>query len=137
MNKTVTRDLLKDLFDHKITKDQARDLLLETSQLFHDGVINEGAYKYFKFDNYETTADNGVASLETIANWRYKGWPDKCIYCRKPLDYKLFGWMGKNNGLLGLYCHNEEAGKKLYNWAETDKSLKTLVEFLKKISNEE
>jgi hypothetical protein len=95
-------DIIKDLYEKKITLDEAHNLL---DQVIDDS--NNGKYDHLVkdgridlapiigMDNYEYTAYGQGADFDTIAKWRYEGWPTICAKSGRTFDYKSYGWFVK------------------------------------------
>jgi protein-disulfide isomerase-like protein with CxxC motif len=98
------KNLLKELYEKKITEDQAWDIFNDIVDEFHDGLIKKDPFVEAMLDKYEATANAHGADFNVIAKWRYEGWPTICYKCKKPLDYKEFGWSAKDNKLKHLVC---------------------------------
>ena len=98
------RDLLKELYENKITEDQAYEIFDDTVSKFHKGIIKLGIFKYLMMDKYEATANLSAISLKETARWRYEGWPTICSKCKQPLNYKEGCWGAKNDKIYHLEC---------------------------------
>ena len=98
------RDLLKELYEKKITLDQAYDIFDDIVDKSHRAIIKNDPFIEAMFDKYEATANAHGADFDVIAKWRYEGWPTICSKCKKPLNYKVFGWSAKDNKLKHLVC---------------------------------
>jgi len=48
--------------------------------------------------NKEYTAYMHGAPFDTLAQWRYQGWPAVCSRCNDPLDSDQYGWMVREEG---------------------------------------
>ena len=97
-------DLLEELYEKRITEEHAREVLLEVSRNFHNGVIKKDPFLELMFDMYEASAVAHGVNLEIIAKWRYEGWPTTCFKCKKELNYKDGGWTSKGNKLIHFKC---------------------------------
>lgn len=82
-----------------------RDLL---SEVYYDRMSNREADKIV--DSYIGEIENPLALLgidlgnewtaiavcgityKTVAKWRYKGWPNVCVYCNRTLDKDIYRW---------------------------------------------
>lgn len=104
-------DVLLEIKNRKISVSEAHNII---DKAISDS--NEGKYPEFEYDGrvdlaaiigmneYEYTAYGHGADLETIANWRYDGWPTYCCKTGKPINYKNYGWFVTKceDGKLGL-----------------------------------
>lgn len=94
-------DILNLLYYHKIEKNEVESLY---NKLFED--IKEGYYEQYYLDNgkydiatimaldkYEYTAFLQGVPFETLAKWRYEGWPQKCCKTGAAFDYKKYYWI--------------------------------------------
>lgn len=94
-------DILNLLYYHKIEKNEVESLY---NKLFED--IKEGYYEQYYLDNgkydiaaiialdkYEYTAFLQGVPFETLAKWRYEGWPQKCCKTGATFDYKKYYWI--------------------------------------------
>jgi hypothetical protein len=88
----------------EITNEQAYDIMDKITDKFHDGEIDEEIPKVLCLDKYEWTAICHSLDLSILAEWRKKGWPTKCNFCGKEVDYKKFNWFIKNNKLMCMDC---------------------------------
>jgi hypothetical protein len=92
----ISRDLLRELFEKKISEEDAAELLdnvLDSS----DGRNTESV---LMFTRAEWTAYGHGAGLSDLARWRYQGWPSKCVRCGREIALDRFGWkVVERNGL--------------------------------------
>lgn len=103
-------DILKDLYQGRITEEEACDLFDQIVDDVHNGVygaddqgrVNIGSI--MGMDKYEETAAAQSAPLSVISRWRYEGWPDKCCVTGESIDYKQWYWLVKRlpDGSYGL-----------------------------------
>ena len=103
-------DILKQLYQKKITEDRAYDIKDKASMDFHIGNLKEYPYVYLNLDNYERTAASNC-DLSRIAKWRYEGWPEKCPKCGKKIIKEKFGWhcneVNEKEHLVHIDCSDE------------------------------
>jgi hypothetical protein len=97
-------DLLKELYEKKITEDQAYDIFDEVVDRAHKGKLSHPINEEIKLDKYEWTASCHGIGFKTIAKWRYEGWPNTCPVCKKSINYKDYHWATKNNKLFHHEC---------------------------------
>lgn len=101
-------DLLKELYRKRITLREANKILGEAIDEGGNPAtrlnISKKEYKVFL---------NGM-NFKTIAEWRYDGWPTRCMYCSKFVDANksALWWPRKMKGRWGVVhlkcvCENE------------------------------
>ena len=84
-------NILKLLYEKKITEKEAYKI--------YDDVMkydNSQWIELLGLTRYEAAAYS--FGFQTIARWRYKGWPTKCTLCKKKLVIEKYGWMNKKVG---------------------------------------
>ena len=90
----IIMDILKKIYDEKLSSDDAIDLIDESRELYNKDKDYEGNLRdYLKMDNYEYTAYAWGCSLNTIAKWRYEGWPTHDCKTGETINYKEYGWL--------------------------------------------
>ena len=98
------RDILKEIYEQKITEEQAYSLKDQVVDKFHEGRFKTSIANELNMDKYEWTAKCHGIDFDIIAKWRYEGWPKICSKCKKPINYKDFGWLAKGNKLTHIKC---------------------------------
>ena len=98
-------DILSGIIKGELTVEQAYDIMEETIDKFHKGEIEGELHLFLGLNNYEWTAISHSLDLQTLANWRKNGWPQKCYNCGSEIDYKKYGWRIKENKLKCLNCN--------------------------------
>ncbi len=104
-SKAHYRDLLKEVYEKKITEKEAQDFWLNV----------EGA-DYFEQIGIKTLKERlAVHSIpfKVIAKWRYEGWPNICFICKEICD------MDKNEGSIveEFYVNNKINRNIIIHWA--------------------
>ena len=103
------RDILREIYDKKITEKQAEALVEEA--------LEKAATQDFDllgFDlgtEWTALALHGI-SYKTVARWRYEGWPNVCVVCKKKLDVKNGNWMA----LKSVLIHNQAKRNVIVHW---------------------
>lgn len=77
-------DLLKELYEGRISDDEASDILCDTNEMDTD----ESAESLLGIDNDEFSAYAQGAPWSVVAKWRYEGWPDTCSETGLAIDHK-------------------------------------------------
>lgn len=106
-------DILKDLYEGRISEDQAYDIFDRVVDAFHAGEFetnDDGSLfgrpieSLFGMDNFEFTARCHGVPLSILAKWRYQGWPDKCYVTNQQIDFRHDHWLAKEieDGEYGL-----------------------------------
>jgi hypothetical protein len=95
-------DLLEELYNKKITLDEAYDKYDKIREEIDEGkyhsIVHNGRIdlaSLLGMDKYEYTAFGHGAGLDSIAKWRYEGWPGVCAESGKKFYYKEYGWLVK------------------------------------------
>jgi len=103
-------DLLQELYYGEVTIDEAYDKYDRIQGEIEKGKYTENMINntiemgtIMGMNNYEYTALCQGAPLNIIANWRYKGWPDKCCISNRKFNYQNYNW-------LVVELENEEYG---------------------------
>ncbi len=78
------RNLLKEIYEKKITEKEAEDIWLN--------VEGSNAYAQIGINTYKERLAVDAIPFKILAKWRYEGWPTVCAICNKPCD------MDKNEG---------------------------------------
>jgi hypothetical protein len=98
-------DILKDLYEGRISEDEAYDIQDQVGEDFEagkiegkiiDGEITLDLGAYLGLTRMEWAAILHNASYNTVAKWRYEGWPTKCAECGKKIIPEKFGWKAKD-----------------------------------------
>lgn len=84
--------LIEKIFNGEKTIDEAEDLFDKEFELHSSRKEKFDWAGYLGIDNYEATAYANGATIENIISLRKDGWPDHCCICKKPLDYRKYGW---------------------------------------------
>ena len=92
--------------DGKLSEDIAYDIVDEIIEDFHEGKISKQPREELNMDNYEWTAFCHGASLSVLAIWRKEGWLEQCSQCGNKIKYKKYGWIIRDDKLIGLNCCN-------------------------------
>ncbi|MBO7226417.1 MAG: hypothetical protein J6V33_02390 [Bacteroidales bacterium] len=86
-------NILKKIYDEKLSSDEAIDLIDEARVLYYKDKDFDGNFRdYLEMDNFEYTAYAWGCTLNTIAKWRYEGWPTHDCKTGKKINYKEYGW---------------------------------------------
>jgi hypothetical protein len=121
-------DLLESIHKGIFDDDDASSIQLFINHLSHIGTIKSSWEEVFCLDKYETTALIHTTPYSQVAKWRYEGWPDKCIICHNPLDYKKWHWLYYEeneiiNGLAHIDClpkyQEDKYDDGIYDWKIT------------------
>ena len=93
-------DLLKELYEGRISDDEASDIFCDTNEMDTD----ESAESLLGIDNDEFSAYAQGAPWSVVAKWRYEGWPDTCSETGLPIDHKKIHCLVKqiNENTYGL-----------------------------------
>lgn len=106
-------DILKDLYEGRISEAQAYDIFDGIVDAFQAGefetsddgtLVGRPFESLFGMDNFEFTAKCHGVPLSIVARWRYQGWPDKCCVTNQQINYRNDHWLAKEiaNGEYGL-----------------------------------
>jgi hypothetical protein len=87
-------DVLQDLIEGKITKENAEDIL---SEVLEDMNRTVPVHELLGMSRYEWTAYGHGADFLDIANWRAHGWPNQCFICGQPINVEQFGWLTREH----------------------------------------
>ena len=105
MNKKFPIDILKLLYEKKISEDEAYDLKGEIVSFFHKEKTTQTLRELMKMDHYEWTA-TVHCGLSNTAKFRYEGWPERCPFCHRKIIKEKGGWRCKGNGpVYGPFAH--------------------------------
>jgi hypothetical protein len=106
-------NILKDLYQGRISRDKAYDIQDQVIDDFESGKIkgeivdeertlNIGSY--LGLTRIEWAAHLHGVSYDIVAKWRYEGWPNSCSECGKEIIPENFGWWAgvdeEDNGFL-------------------------------------
>ena len=86
LNAYETRDILKELYENKVTEQEA--------QAFYDSIMLHPTDEITMPERFIGLQDNKEFQalliydipLKTVAKWRYEGWPTNCALCGKECD---------------------------------------------------
>lgn len=84
------RDLLNKVFEKILTTDEAEQML--DYYLEHLTVADPPVHEMLGFSVKEWTAYAHGTPLDTIAEWRVNGWPNRCFVCKKEIISDNYGW---------------------------------------------
>ena len=95
----LKRDLLKEVYDGKLTDEEAADIF---EQYLDESRVEWGHRDALMLSHYELTAER-FAPFSAIAKWRYEGWPQRCPICGGKIVIENYGWEADRSGSeLGL-----------------------------------
>ncbi|HLN23487.1 MAG TPA: hypothetical protein VK558_05830 [Patescibacteria group bacterium] len=83
----VPRYILKEIESGSASEEEANNFL--DKALY----APETAEHILMLSHTEWTAKCHGVSLGELAEWRYHGWPNRCIVCGKEIDVEHFGWL--------------------------------------------
>lgn len=110
-------DLLKMLYEKKITLDEAYDLRDDAVDRAHAGEFGD-IDDYLGFDSYERSSNADTIGLDKLADFRYHGWTKTCYKCGRKVIKEKFGWWfdmdTKGNPLLRHLSCEDDYLKKVY-----------------------
>ena len=101
----MKRDILQEISMQRLSRDDAEKLV---SEILASPEAPRLADE-LGMSRKEYTAYMHGAPFDTIARWRYGGWPTVCSRCHEPLDSDQYGWMaregeGGSYGLVHVSC---------------------------------
>ena len=96
----IRKDILLEIKLKNITIDEAYS--------FYETIMDSDQVSNIKnlmcLNNYEWTAFCQGLPLETLSDWRYKGWPNKCIVTGQNISIEGYHWLvKKKKGKYGLF----------------------------------
>lgn len=111
VKKDINYDLLKSVYQKKYNEEEAQTIITFITDLYHNGNIISTIDKALLLNKFEYTAIVGnSAPIELVAKWRYDDWPDICIICKNPLNFRDFHWRyyedneGIEKGIAHIHC---------------------------------
>lgn len=85
----LKRDILKEIYEKKITEKEASDFLKKALESEEDNAVN---LMGLNLENEWTALMLHDISYAVLAKWRYEGWPSICAICHEKLDIDKGGW---------------------------------------------
>ncbi len=107
MNK---RDILHEVYNKKLTDQQARDLVEQAYEANHIGKLTISAREYasMSFDEFTALTFHNL-SFTDIAKLRYENWPYKCVTCDRNIIFGPNGtgwWIYRSQLIRGKLIRN-------------------------------
>ncbi len=85
-------DLIQKIHLGEINPKKARTIFDLYIRDFHKGKTTLPWECEFSFSKYEATAYLHGATFQDLVYVRYVGWPTICDVCKKPINYREYGW---------------------------------------------
>jgi hypothetical protein len=82
------RDILREVFEQKLTAEQADEVLANVLDSPEAGNVES----LLMLTRSEWTGYGHGATLADLARWRYHGWPTQCGRCGREIKVEKFGW---------------------------------------------
>ncbi|WP_155640266.1 hypothetical protein [Burkholderia pseudomultivorans] len=104
------RNLLDELIEGRLSQEAAEKVY----DLYMDNLTEADppVTEMLGFSKKEWTAHAHGAPFEVIAEWRERGWPDRCFLCGERIVSDDFGWLPREHegkyGLRHIVCAKDK-----------------------------